>query len=528
MRNNRKKPSVFKNILIITGCTMFAALYAVTALYIYAGMFDNIFYERTFASLAGRNGSAKQESVSEEAESLPAWVDRVEIEIEAEAGKEAETDDFYTDDAFTLEQKPRFGKDAEEEAVSETREFETKEFETKESEAIEETEEKTEEEEQKEDKTGQQAELEAQEQQTQALEEENDGKTKKSNVQVGNVQTIQQAGTAKAVVTDVTEVVKAAMPCVVAITNEYTAYDYWYDEEYDEKANGSGIIISQNDEELLILTNYHVVEDANDLYVQFIDDAEVVAYAKGVAPSEDLAVVSVLLEDVPGSTLKKIAIAALGDSDALEVGEPSIAIGNSLGYGQSVTTGVISALNCDIFEDDEEISLNSLIQTDAAINPGNSGGALLNVNGEVIGINSSKIADYAIEGMGYAIPINTARPIVDELVKQETRRKAAYDKRAFLGISGTDVSDEAVVKYEMPEGIYVSSVLEGTAAAKAGIKKGDIITAIDAEKTASMSRLQSILEYYEAGTRAEVTLMRIKDGSYGKMTVEVTFGLKQD
>ena len=483
MRNNKKKPSVFKNIMIIMGCTMFAALYAVTALYIYAGMYDNAFYGRTVDVFVQRK---TDKAALEEKESLPAWVDRVEIEIETES----DTDDWETDDPGIIDQEPRFDKDTEK---------------ANESDISPETEEETEE-----------------------TDTTKEMIPKKSNVHIGSVQTIQQADTAKAVVTDVTEVVKAAMPCVVAITNEYTAYDYWYDEEYDEEANGSGIIISQNDEELLILTNYHVVEDANDLYVQFIDDTEVVAYTKGVAKNEDLAVVSVLLEDVPNATLEKIATAALGDSDALEVGEPSIAIGNSLGYGQSVTTGVISALNCDIFEDDEEINLSSLIQTDAAINPGNSGGALLNVNGEVVGINSSKIADYAIEGMGYAIPINTARPIVDELVKQETKRKVASDRRAFLGISGTDVSDEAVVKYEMPEGVYVSSVLEGTAAAKAGIKKGDIITAIDDEKVTSMSKVQSILEYYEADTRAEITLMRVKDGSYEKMTVEVTFGLKQD
>lgn len=490
MRNNKKKPSVFKNILIIAGCTMFAALYAMTALYIYAGMSDNAFYGRTASVFAQRD---TVEIETQEQESLPAWTDRVEIEIESETVEQA------TEYSDIIEQEPRFNKDAEKEAERDTV-FETKEEETQETGITEE----------------------------ESKEETKDSLPPKSNVHIGSVQTVQQADTAKAVVTDVTEVVKAAMPCVVSITNEYTAYDYWYDEEYDDEANGSGIIISQNDEELLILTNYHVVEDANDLYVQFIDDTEVVAYAKGVAPYEDLAVVSVLLEDIPTVTLEKIATAALGDSDALEVGEPSIAIGNSLGYGQSVTTGVISALDCDIFADDEEINLSSLIQTDAAINPGNSGGALLNVNGEVIGINSSKIADYAIEGMGYAIPINTARPIVDELVKQETKRKVDSDKRAFLGISGTDVSEEAVAKYEMPEGVYVSSVLEGTAAAEAGIKKGDIITAIDDEKVTSMSRVQSILEYYAVGTKAEIALMRIKDGSYEKMTVEVTFGLKQD
>lgn len=482
MRNNKKKPSVFKNILIIAGCTMFAALYAMTALYIYEGMSDNTFYGRTASVFAQRD---TEELETQEQESLPAWADRVEIEIESETVEQA------ADSSDIIEQEPRFNKDAEKAEEKDTV-FETTEEETQETDLTE------------------------------------DILSPQNNVHIGSVQTVQQADTAKAVVTDVTEVVKAAMPCVVSITNEYTAYDYWYDEEYDDEANGSGIIISQNDEELLILTNYHVVEDANDLYVQFIDDTEVVAYAKGVAPYEDLAVVSVLLEDIPNVTLEKIATAALGDSDELEVGEPSIAIGNSLGYGQSVTTGVISALDCDIFADDEEINLSSLIQTDAAINPGNSGGALLNINGEVIGINSSKIADYAIEGMGYAIPINTARPIVDELVKQETKRKAASDKRAFLGISGTDVSEEAVVRYEMPEGVYVSSVLEGTAAAQAGIKKGDIITAIDDEKVTSMSKVQSILEYYAVDTKAEITLMRIKDGSYEKMTVEVTFGLKQD
>lgn len=508
MRNNKKKPSVFKNIMIITGCTMFAALYAVTVLYVWGGMFDIPFYERSLGTLA-KSGIEKSEA--NEKESLPAWVDRVEIELETE------TDDWETKDwesADTIEQEPRFDADAqkadEREGVLDTIEDEETAEETQERHVM-------------------QPEIKEDETTAPKAGQGTDGKKNgKTEIHIGNVQTIQQADTAKAVVTDVTQVVKAAMPCVVSITNEYTAYDYWYDEEYDEEANGSGIIIAQNDEELLILTNYHVVEDANDLYVQFIDDAEVVAYAKGIAPNEDLAVVSVLLEDVPDATLDTIAIAALGDSDALEVGEPSIAIGNSLGYGQSVTTGVISALNCNIFEDDEEINLSSLIQTDAAINPGNSGGALLNVNGEVVGINSSKIADYAIEGMGYAIPINTARPIVDELVKQETKRKVADEKRAFLGISGTDVSEDAVERYEMPEGVYVSSVLSGTAAEKAGIKKGDIITAIDDVKVTSMSRVQSILEYYEADTKAEITLMRIQDGDYEKMTVEVTFGLKQD
>lgn len=338
---------------------------------------------------------------------------------------------------------------------------------------------------------------------------------------VDNVQTVQQADAVTAVVCDVTEVVKAAMPCVVAITNEYTAYDYWYDRMVDEEANGSGIIVGQNDEELLIVTNYHVVEDCNDLYVQFIDDSEIQAYVKGTAPDNDLAIVSVFIEDISADTLDAIAIAVLGDSDALQVGEPAIAIGNSLGYGQSVTTGVISALNRDVFADDPDINQGYLIQTDAAINPGNSGGALLNIRGEVIGINSSKIADYVIEGMGYAIPVATAKPIIEELIAQETRRKAAADERAFLGISGNDVSADAENSYNMPQGVYVVRVIKGSAAEKAGILKGDIITEIDGEEITAMTQLQGILEYYTAGTQAEVVVMRQEMGEYIEITLDV-------
>ena len=485
MRNNKKKPSVFKNILIVTGCTVFAALYMMTI----RVCVDNVTYEKTRNSVAIERFDAEKDT-------LPAWSDKVEAQEESNED--------------TIRQKPRRkgdSKDTKEEALEEETTQETEADETEETEAD--------------------TKEEAENEETQNADSKTETK-KQSSVKVENVQTVQQASTTYAVVTDVTEVVKAAMPCVVAITNEYTAYDFWYDEEYEDEANGSGIVISQNDEELLILTNYHVVEDANNLYIKFIDDLEVMAYTKGVAPEEDLAVVSVFLEDIPDSTLEEIAIAALGNSDALDVGEPAIAIGNSLGYGQSVTTGVISALKCDIFADDEEITLDSLIQTDAAINPGNSGGALLNVKGEVIGINSSKIADYAIEGMGYAIPINTAKPIVDELVKKETRRKVDEEKRAFLGISGSDVSDEAVSVYDMPEGVYVSSVLKRSAAAEAGLQKGDIITAIDDEKVTSMSKLQDILDYYEAGTKAELTFMRIEDGDYEEWQVTVTFGLKEE
>jgi S1-C subfamily serine protease len=360
--------------------------------------------------------------------------------------------------------------------------------------------------------------------------DENDpDKDKKSRdaVRVSHVQVIDQEDQALAVMADVTAVVKTAMPCVVSITNEFTAYDYWYDEEYNEQANGSGIIVAQSDEELLIVTNYHVVEDNNSLYVQFTDDAEAYAYVKGTSPENDLAIVSVFLEDMSDDTLESIAIAALGDSDSLQVGEPAIAIGDSLGYGQSVTTGVISALNRNLFADDPSKTPEYLIQTDAAINPGNSGGALLNVRGEVVGINSSKIADYVIEGMGYAIPISTAKPIIEDLMQKETRRKVPQEERAFLGIAGTDVIEEATARYEMPEGVYVSNVLEDTAADEAGILKGDIIMYIDGERITHMEGLQGLLEYYAAGTEVEVVVMRQSNGEYKERTVKVVLGYQE-
>ncbi len=277
----------------------------------------------------------------------------------------------------------------------------------------------------------------------------------------------------------------------------------------------------------MIVTNYHVVEDNNSLYVQFTDDAEAYAYVKGTSPENDLAIVSVFLEDMSDDTLESIAIAALGDSDSLQVGEPAIAIGDSLGYGQSVTTGVISALNRNLFADDPSKTPEYLIQTDAAINPGNSGGALLNVRGEVVGINSSKIADYVIEGMGYAIPISTAKPIIEDLMQKETRRKVPQEERAFLGIAGTDVIEEATARYEMPEGVYVSNVLEDTAADEAGILKGDIIMYIDGERITHMEGLQGLLEYYAAGTEVEVVVMRQSNGEYKERTVKVVLGYQE-
>lgn len=332
---------------------------------------------------------------------------------------------------------------------------------------------------------------------------------------------IQKMETVTAVVSDVTEVVKTAMPCVVSITNFYTAMD-WYGDESEEEASGSGIIVGENENELLIVTNYHVIEENNEISVQFIDDSEVLAYVKGTDAEHDLAVITVLLSDIEEATKQKIAIATLGNSDALQVGEPAIAIGNSLGYGQSVTTGVISALNREIEFDNNTTSF--LIQTDAAINPGNSGGALLNMKGEVIGINSSKIADYLIEGMGYAIPITTAKPIIEELMLRETRQKVAQSERAFLGISGTDVTQEVSETYNMPLGVFVADIVENTGAEAAGIQKGDIITAFDGETITQMTQLQELLEYYAAGTTVEVTIKRQSDYGYQEKVISVTLG----
>lgn len=478
-----KKNSAFKNIMVTLGCTAFAGVYVLGGGYVVS------------AFMGGENGAR------------PAWLERVEICVEENAPQSSASGTSVThngnndrsDSGDTL-QKPRFEEDEEETQT-----------ETEESEYESETE----------------TELDDDPSEEPEDDESTEKEEERESVAVSHVRTIEQEDQALAVMADVSAVVKTAMPCVVSITNEYTAYDYWYDEEYDELVNGSGIVVAQGDDELLIVTNYHVVENNNNLYVQFIDDEEAVAYVKGVSMENDLAIVSVFLEDMSDDTLESIAIAALGDSDSLQVGEPAIAIGNSLGYGQSVTTGVISALNRNVFADDPDMISGYLIQTDAAINPGNSGGALLNVKGEVIGINSSKIADYVIEGMGYAIPISTAKPIIEDLMQKETRKKVPEEERAFLGIAGTDVSEEATVQYEMPEGVYVKNVLENTAADEAGILKGDIIMYIDGEKITHMQELQGMLEYYAAGTEIEVVLMRQSNGEYKERTIDVMLGYKE-
>jgi serine protease Do len=238
----------------------------------------------------------------------------------------------------------------------------------------------------------------------------------------------------------------------------------------------------------------------------------------------DLAVIAVSLDSLSSDTLSKITVATLGDSDALVVGEPAIAIGNSLGYGQSVTLGVISALNRSVELSDG--SSGTFIQTDAAINPGNSGGALLNVKGEVIGINSNKIGGTAIEGMGYAIPISAASPIIADLMLKETKNKVAEDERGYLGISGISVTEDVSEAYGMPEGVYIAQVYEGTAAEAAGLQKGDIITAFDGDTITSMDALQKELEYYAKGDTVEITVMTSGIGGYIEKTVSLTLGNK--
>lgn len=337
---------------------------------------------------------------------------------------------------------------------------------------------------------------------------------------------IEKTQTVYAVASDVSEVVTAVMPAVVSISNTYTETMSYFGQAMTNEAvaSGSGIIVGENDTELLIVTNYHVIEGADTLSVQFVEGSEAEAAVKGTDADMDLAVISVSMDDIQSSTLSQIAVATLGDSDGLKVGEPAIAIGNSLGYGQSVTTGVISALNRDMELSDG--STGTFIQTDAAINPGNSGGALLNIKGEVIGINSNKIGGSVVEGMGYAIPISAASPIIADLMLRETKNKVAEEERGFLGISGISVTPEVSSTYGMPEGVYIAQVYDGTAAAAAGLQKGDIITAFDNAKVTSMDELQRLLEYYAKGDTVEVTVMTIGNGGYESKTVNLTLGNK--
>lgn len=337
---------------------------------------------------------------------------------------------------------------------------------------------------------------------------------------------IPKKDTVTAVVSDVSEVVAEVMPSIVAVNNHYTETLSYFGQSMSSEAesSGSGIIVGQNDTELLIVTNYHVIEDTDKLTVQFVEGSEAEGLIKGMDPNMDLAVIAVPIRDIESATLQKIKVATLGDSDSLVVGEPAIAIGNSLGYGQSVTTGVVSALDRSI-----ELSGSAdaaFIQTDAAINPGNSGGALLNIKGEVIGINSNKIGGSAVEGMGYAIPISAASPIIAQLMLRETKSKVAEEERGYLGISGISVTQEVSRAYGMPEGVYIAQVYENTAASRAGLKQGDIIMEFNGDAITSMEELQRELEFYAKGDTVKVKVMTMAVNGYEEITVELTLGNK--
>ncbi|MCR5608535.1 MAG: trypsin-like peptidase domain-containing protein [Lachnospiraceae bacterium] len=323
-------------------------------------------------------------------------------------------------------------------------------------------------------------------------------------------------------INDVSEVAELVMPSVVSITETSVQQGYFFGQLYSNEVSGSGsgIIIGENDNELLIVTNNHVVEGADTLEVQFCDDKSCAATVKGTEPDNDLAVILVNKSDMEQSTLDSIKIASLGDSDELRVGDAVVAIGNALGYGQSVTFGYVSAKEREIEVDNSTGGITKLevLQTDAAINPGNSGGALVNLKGEVIGINSAKLASEEVEGMGYAIPITSVRDIIDDLSLKEL---LADSDKGFLGITGTDISDEQSEMLGYPAGVYVSEVLEGGGAEKAGIKKGDIITKINGKKVTSISQLASEVSSIKKGSTVTITLKRAYDGKYKEKKIEV-------
>lgn len=323
---------------------------------------------------------------------------------------------------------------------------------------------------------------------------------------------------------DVSEVVEEVMPAMVSIINNYTETAQFWGRTYSEDmaASGSGIIVARNDDELLIVTNNHVVTDANSLEVTFIDGSTAEARIKGTDADMDLAVIAVNIADLDSETKAAITVATLGDSDELKLGEPVIAIGNALGYGQSVTNGIVSALDREIELDDGSTGI--FIQTNAAINPGNSGGALLNINGEVIGINSNKIGGDAIEGMGYAIPITSASPIIADLMERQTRVKVSESEMGYIGIELQEVTKQISSTFNMPEGIYVVSTVEGGGAEKAGLMTGDIITKFDGQKISSYEGLQDILQYYAAGDTVNITVMRPENGEYVAYEFELTLG----
>ena len=342
----------------------------------------------------------------------------------------------------------------------------------------------------------------------------------------------------------VSAIVKQCMPSLVAITNvsvkevqNYWGFG-WYSQpqQQESTSTGTGIIIGQNDSELLIVTNNHVITGATNLsVVSSVDEGKdgttpVEAQIKGSDATKDVGVIAVKLSDIPAETMSAIKTATIGDSSQMQVGDQVIAIGNALGYGQSVTKGIVSALDREVTlqNDDGSTISNKLIQTDAAINPGNSGGALLNMKGEVIGINEAKLSSNYVEGMGYAIPISDVEGIIGDLQNLQTRSEVDSEKMGYLGVTCQDVTSDIAQQYDMPEGVYLKSVVAGCAADKAGLKKGDILTRFDGMGVTTYDTLRERLQYYEAGETVEVTVQSPENGSYVEKTVPLTLSTKAE
>lgn len=335
-------------------------------------------------------------------------------------------------------------------------------------------------------------------------------------------QETKEATTTSVVLEDVSPIVEAAMPSVVAINNT-TLYQSstWFGQTqtYEVPSSGSGIIIGENDTELLIVTNNHVIEDANTLSVTFIDESTVDAAVKGTDSVSDLAVIAVPLEKISADTKAQIKAATLGDSDELKMGQGVIAIGNALGLGQSVTVGHVSALDREITVDG---NVKKVIQTDAAINPGNSGGALLNSKGELIGINEAKYADESVEGVGYAIPISHAKDIIEDLKLRTTKVEVDESEQGYLGIQVQNVDSSTAKMLGMPEGVYVYKITEGSAAAASDLREKDIITKFDGETVKTNADLTTLLTYYKAGTTVTLTVQSLENGTYVERQVDIT------
>lgn len=357
-------------------------------------------------------------------------------------------------------------------------------------------------------------------------------KTKADDITIGSQDTNKSESTAAPATNlssmDVSTIVDKAMPSVVSIygKEEVTQNSFFGPQSYEAQSSGSGIIVGKTDSELLIVTNNHVIADTTSLEVEFSDGKKASASVKGGDSDNDVAVVAVKLSDMGEDTLSRISIANIGDSDNVKVGQGVVAIGNALGYGQSVTVGYISALNREVKT--EGGTSRNLLQTDAAINPGNSGGALLNMQGQVIGINSAKYSDTAVEGMGYAIPISTVKDLIKELSSKETRTVVAQENQGYLGIQGKDIDEEMAKAYDMPQGIYVYKVVEGGAAASSDLKAKDIITKFDGQSVRSMEELKNMLTYYESGRKVDLTVQRLDDsGKYVEKTVSITLGKRE-